>query len=317
MESLLDGKSDNFQMQGSHDESNVSNQFIDEISFPFIPCHYSKHKKFGPQTVISHFLFDAQKNDYTLFCNTCLKDLEKKNPHIQPSDIEEFVEKFLQKLTPGQLESPEPSSGLIQAYELKQQHVVTFKKRIEKETQGITQMFDDIINEVTKMITEQRDQIIKSYNSLSDIFTQSYDLFNIKFERLFKSNDMLNQLKSTNEFKIKDDLQEIRTELEYQSFVKQMKNLDELCQELMNREKKNDELIQFSQTLQRFYQILPPAPPNGKVISELCIKSVSEPLNQVFNKYGFKAPRSIEKVSCIGKLKILTPLDHFRTCGIF
>jgi len=297
MESLLDGKMDSLNGQGNHDDGNSSNQFIDEISFPFIPCHYNKHKKFGPQTVISHFLFDAQKNNYTLFCNTCLKDLEKKNQQIQPYDIEEFVEKFLQKFTPGQLEIPEPSQGLVQAYDLKQQHVITFKKRVEKEVQGVVQMFDDIINEVTKMIKDQRDQIIKSYNSLSDIFTQSYDLFDIKFERLFKSNDKLNLLKETNEDKIKDDLQEIKTEPEYQSFVKQMKDLDELCQELMNRDKKNEELIQFSQTLQKFYQILPPIPPNGKIVTELCINSICEPINQVFSKYGFKTPQSLEKIT--------------------
>lgn len=297
MEPIYDSKNNNCNGHNDSEDGNSSNHFIDEISFPFVPCHFTKHKKFGPQTVISHFTFDAQKNSYHLFCNTCLKDIEKKDHMIYPGDIEEFVEKFLQKLSTRPLECPLPSPLLLQAYELKQQHVVSFKKRIEKEVQVITQTYEDIIQEVTKMILEKRDYVIKSFNSISDIFTQSYDLFNLKYERLFKSNDKLSHLKEMNELRVKDELQEIKTAEEYEDLLKNLKELDDLCQELTNREKRTDELVHFSDTLQTLYHLLPPVPTNRKGMVELCIAKAQEAVGPMLSQSAFKKNQIIQKVS--------------------
>jgi len=296
MEHLVQNKSNSRLSPNSPAELNESQQFIDEISFPFIPCHYSKHKKFGPQTVISHFTHDGPSNNYVLFCNTCLKDIEKKNQRINSYDIEEFVENFLRKLTPGQLECPEPSPHLVQAYEMKQNHVTTFKKQMDKEIQTVVQTFDDIIQEVTKLIKERRDHIIKSFNSVNDIFAQSYELFNYKYERLFKSNERLSKLKETNEVKINNDLQGVSSEIEYQLFLKELKELDDLCQELMNRERKKIELVNFSETLQNLYQVLPPVPFNRKLLTETCIQNVHQVINQTLNQCEFTKNHAIQKV---------------------
>jgi len=297
MEHLVQNKRNSGLSPISPADKNESNQFVDEISFPFIPCQYTKHKKFGPQTVISHFTFDASTNNYILFCNTCLKDIEKKNQRIHYHDIEEFVENFLRKLTPGQLECPEPSPQLVKAYEMKQNHVMSFKKQIDKEVQTVVQTFDDIIQEVTKTITERRDHIIKCFNSVNDIFSQSYDLFNYKYERLFKSNDRLSQLKETNELKINNDLQEVSSAVEYQALLKDLKELDDLCQELMNRERKKDELVNFSETLQNLYQVLPPIPFNRKTLTETCIANVQQAFNQSITQCEFKQNHTIQKIT--------------------
>ena len=284
--------------QNNHQEdSNSSNHFIDEISFPFIPCHFSKHKKHGPQTVISHFASIPEKEDYTLFCNTCLRDLQKKNDNeFQSYDIEEFVENFLRKLTAGYMECPVPTPLLQQSYDLRTQHASTFKKRVEKEIQAVMQTFESIIQEVTKIILEKRDATLKCYNSISDIFTQSYDLFSVKYERLFESGDKLAKLKETSENKIKDDLQNTESQEDYQVFLKELKALDDLCQEFGNREKKTEELSRFSETLQTLYHVLPPVTTNKKSASDLGIEKIKEPLEQVLSQCAFKKNPIIQKV---------------------
>lgn len=295
MESNPENKS-NSRVSQNADSVNGSSHFIDEITFPFIPCHYSKHKKFGPQTVISHFNFNTQKNNYILFCNTCLKDLEKKDSNFHPHDIEEFVENFLRKLTAGCAECPIPSPSLGQAYELKQQNVQSFKKRIEKEVQVIHQTFEEIIQEVTKTIQERRDYVIKCFNSIFDIFSQSYELFNVRYERLFKSNEKLARLQEINEIYVKDELGEIKTAEEYQKFVKELKELDELSQELANREKNTQELEGFSETLKNLCHVLPPVPTNRKPMAEFCINNAKQALSYAFSEPVFKKPKVIEEV---------------------
>ena len=48
------------------------------LEFPFIPCKYTKHNRFGPQTVVTHYLKDPNKNKISLICNTCLKSIKNK-----------------------------------------------------------------------------------------------------------------------------------------------------------------------------------------------------------------------------------------------
>ncbi len=210
-------------------ELNHLNAFED-ISFPFLPCPLNKHRKFGPQTVISHFSLDNQSNNFILFCNTCLKENEKTNQQILAYDIEDFVENFLKTLTPGKIDYVEPCAQLAQAYERKQHHVGAFKKQIDKEIQIVTNTFDSILQEITRMLTQKRDTLIKSFAVTNDLFSQSYELFNLKYERLFKSNHKCSKLNEINEQKLYEDLRGISNAIEYQALLKDLKELDDLSQ---------------------------------------------------------------------------------------
>jgi len=286
-----------------------------DLTFPFIPCNYTKHKRLGPQTVVSQFVKDPQKDKLSLFCNTCLRDFEKKYPTIQPIDIEDYVEKFIEKINFTPIELPVAPSGLVQAYEIKDQNVITFRKKMEKEMQILNQTFDEIAQEITKVLFEKRDQMLKAFNNLLDVFSGSYELFSAKYEQMFTWNDKIKYLADLNENKIKHKLSKTQTLDEYADLLNQLNSCYQTLSDLSKAPQKIDDMINFTDCLHMLFQLMPPSPEQRKAMKENVLTVVKGSIKDVFTKISFGKNKVTQKVFIFWSFFII--LDHNRTFGIF